>query len=228
MSELIKNSDKTILSEGASQKDIIKYIKEKRLINFRYDSPVPGQESNEGYYRNCELYVLGVSKAGNLVVRAWQTNSSSSTHPNELPGWRMFRLDGISEILPVNQKFDADVETLNRTRPKYNENDRDMVRIIISILPLNPDDQNKIKNQNTITGNKVKTMGNQKSFFKNQEDDFATKQVKRKKAAKEKSVFSGQHAKFKIPAKKPMVNRSWMKNKYSDFVNKQLKKERNK
>lgn len=224
-------SDKLLLYE-AVQNDIIKYIKERRLINFRYDSPVDGD--NEGYYRNVEPYVLGISKAGNLVLRAWQTNLSSSVTGSK-PNWRLFRLDGISEVLPVPQKFTDDIATLKRTRPGYNQGDREMTKIIASVAPLTPNSVNVDKN--TKAGSKVKTTSNQKSFFQQQAKDFAKNQ-KQKKATlpkeKEKSVFNTQSQKMKIPVVKKQephkkkVDRGWMKNQFDDFAKKEISKSKQK
>jgi hypothetical protein len=224
-------STDTFLNEAATQLDIVKYIKNRQLINFKYDSPV--DPNNNGYYRNVEPYVLGISKAGNLVLRAWQTNLSSSVTMDK-PNWRLFRLDGISEILPVNQHFNADIKTIKQTRPKYNDKDSDMIKIIASVLPVTPAALNKEKNVKSTTGTKVKTTGNQKGFFKNQKSDFLNVQ-KQQKQSKEKekpkqSAFSNQASKFKTPVMKPKksVDRGWMKNMYDDWSKKQIAKAKTK
>jgi len=224
--EPLKSKVKALLNEAATQNDIVKYIKDRRIINFRYDSPV--DPNNEGYYRNIEPYVLGVSKAGNLVLRAWQTNLSSSV-TGAKPNWRLFRLDGISEILPVNHKFPTDIKTLKQTRPKYNDQDRDMVKIIASVLPTKPGDLNVQKNIKSVSGTKVKTTGNKKDFFKKQQTDFAKTQ--KQPAKKEKpSAFAAQAPKMKIPVAKPKkgVDKNWMKNKYQDWGKKQASKTKDK
>jgi hypothetical protein len=226
--EPIKSELLSLLLEAATQNDIVKYIKDRRIINFRYDSPI--DPNNEGYYRNIEPFVLGVSKAGNLVLRAWQHNLSSSV-TGAKPNWRLFRLDGISEILPVNHKFPTDIKTIKQTRPGYNENDRDMVKIIASVLPLKPSDLTVNK---TVDGSKVKTSANQKSFFQKQQSDFSNSQKQKKQQsqqAKEKpSVFANQASKMKIPVIKPKkgVDKGWMKNMYQDWSKKQVAKTKNK
>lgn len=221
--------DQFLLNEAVQKNEIIKYIKERRLINFRYDSPA--DPNNEGLYRNVEPYVLGVSQAGNLVLRAWQTNLSSSTSGKQ-PNWRLFRLDGISELLPVPQKFSDDINVLKRTRPGYNQNDHGMVKVIASVAPLTASAVNKTSK--SVSGDKVKTRANDKSFFKKHTDDFSKKQSQKKTStAKDKSAFSHQASKMKIPIKKQLVqkkkvDKGWMKNKFDDFAKKQIAKSKQK
>jgi hypothetical protein len=225
--ESIQSDLKALLLEAATKNDIVKYIKDRRIINFRYDSPV--DPNNEGYYRNIEPFVLGVSKAGNLVLRAWQHNLSSSVTGTQ-PNWRLFRLDGISEILPVNHKFPSDIKTIKQTRPGYNDKDRDMVKIIASVLPVNPKD---LAVKKTVDGNRVKTSVDKKAFLQKQKMAFDKNQkqsIQQKPKAKEKpSAFAAQASKMKIPVKpKKGVDKNWSSNIYKDWVNKQNAKAKNK
>ncbi len=125
-----------------------------------------------------------------------------------------FRLPSAKDNRPL--KFEEFEDYLKKNRPRYNENDRDMTRIIISILPLNPIDVNKEKEK---AGVKTRMLANQPSFFKNQKSDFFSRLEKEKKTPT--SSFSQQTQKFKIPAKKPTINRGWMNSMYRDFMNKQ-------
>ena len=105
---------KQLLTEGAADNDIIKYIQNHEYIYIYY----AGDDNNKMGYRTIRPYVLGVSKSGNKVVRAWQDNKRNSysfmnkptRHDSQehdywldddgstKPGWRMFRLDKISKI----------------------------------------------------------------------------------------------------------------------------------
>ena len=83
-----------------------------------------GDENTAKGYRTIRPYVLGTNKSGNKVLRAWQDNKKNSWHFNnrptrddskyhdywtdhegDKPGWRMFRVDKISSILPIGRKF---------------------------------------------------------------------------------------------------------------------------
>ena len=79
--------------------------------------------------REIEPVCLGYSKAGNLVLRAWDFEGASHTAykgKQPLPGWRLFRVDKIMSFKPSNEKF-------NQVRPGYNPSgDKGMVRVIIN------------------------------------------------------------------------------------------------
>ena len=72
------------------------------------------------------LYVVGYSKAGNLVLRAWDIDGASHTATigeKPLPGWRLFRADKIFTYQPTDDNF-------TEMRPDYNPNgDKSMERV---------------------------------------------------------------------------------------------------
>lgn len=109
-----------ILTESVSQNDIEKYIHKHEWVYIYYG----GDGKNKRGYRTIRPYVLGTTKkSGNLVVRAWQDRGKSAdfmnrpTRPDsekhdywhddggEVPGWRMFRLDKIEQLIPIGKKF---------------------------------------------------------------------------------------------------------------------------
>lgn len=108
------------LNESVGEGDIKKYIENHEWIYIYYT----GDDNVAKGYRTIRPYVLGVSKAGNMVIRAWQDNPKNSWHfqnrktrpDSELhdywndsegvkPGWRMFRLDKISKVYPTGKRF---------------------------------------------------------------------------------------------------------------------------
>ncbi len=130
-----------------------------------------GDETINRGYRTIEPFVIGVSTAGNVVLRAWQQNGATDTgnapkRPNdEIPGWRLFRLDGITSMAKTLRKFDGN-------RPNYNPKDKQMTQIIMALQPMG-------QPQPTTTGdasiNKPDTyqgMTNDKSWFQTQLDKF--------------------------------------------------------
>ena len=134
--KLVKTLTK-LITEVAAIDDVQRSIKQKNVITINYD----GEEYGRGY-RDIEPVCLGVSKAGNMVLRAWErqgVSHSKEVEGNPIPGWRLFRLDKILTYLPQGDNF-------NEVRPLYNPNgDNSMVRVIINAKF----DNDNINNNNT-------------------------------------------------------------------------------
>lgn len=106
------NTVKSLITEIASLNDIQKSIKDKTVVTIYYDGDIPGGKG----YRDIEPVCVGYSKAGNLVLRAWDIEGASHTHTTgeqPLPGWRLFRLDKIFTYKPTTRNF-------TEPRPNYN------------------------------------------------------------------------------------------------------------
>lgn len=116
---------KSLLNEIASLGDVQDSIKKKIVVTVYYDGDIPGGKG----YRRIEPVCVGYSKAGNLVLRAWDIDGASHTNTTgekPLPGWRMFRLDKIFTYQPTTDNF-------NEMRPGYNPNgDRSMTRVLLN------------------------------------------------------------------------------------------------
>ena len=69
-------------------------IREKRKLQFIY------QNKN----RVVDPHVFGVTAKNNEVILCWQTGGSSS-RPNDLPNWRMFETNKISQLQILNENF---------------------------------------------------------------------------------------------------------------------------
>ena len=133
---------KSLLTEIASLDDIQKSIRNKNIVTIYYDRDEPGGKG----YRRIEPVCVGYSKAGNLVLRAWDIDGASHTGTigeKPLPGWRMFRADKIFTYQPTADNFDV-------MRPGYNQNgDRSMSSVILNAVfdnNLNPDADNNLDN----------------------------------------------------------------------------------
>ena len=104
---------------------VINAIKNRHRTIIYYDGDEPGGRG----IREIEPVCLGVSKAGNKVLRAWDNEGSSHTAyigDQPLPGWRLFRLDKIVSNKPTGEVY-------NEIRPGYNLNgDKSMVSVIIN------------------------------------------------------------------------------------------------
>jgi hypothetical protein len=147
-----------LLTEGVGQDAIKTAIENHEWIYIYYNAESEEGENASGY-RTVRPYVLGTSKAGNVVLRGWQDNPKNSWHfdnratrpksdPTDKaskqhdywsdregvkPGWRMFRLDRISKVYPIGKKFN-DSNGLPMIPPGYREGgDKDMTSIIASI-----------------------------------------------------------------------------------------------
>jgi hypothetical protein len=92
--------NKRLLLERPSEKDIIDAIDS----DYRYRVWYQG-EREEGVatgLRFCDFYVLGISKAGNEVVRVYQ-GGGYSTSDSIGHGWKLFRTDRIRKIEKTKQ-----------------------------------------------------------------------------------------------------------------------------
>ena len=121
----LQESLKSLICEIAALDDIMNAIKNKQKVIIYYDGDEPGGRG----IREIEPVCLGVSKAGNKVLRAWDMEGSSHTAytgEQPLPGWRLFRLDKILSHKPTGEVY-------FEPKPGYNFNgDKSMVSVIIN------------------------------------------------------------------------------------------------
>jgi predicted DNA-binding transcriptional regulator YafY len=115
---------KGLICEIASLDSVMNAIKQKQRVIIYYDGDEPGGRG----LREIEPVCLGVSKAGNKVVRAWDSEGASHTGfkgEQPLPGWRLFRLDKILSLKPTGEIF-------TEMRPNFNpDGDKSMISVII-------------------------------------------------------------------------------------------------
>jgi hypothetical protein len=168
----VKNQIKKLrLSEWVSRDNVYDAIKNKDVVFIYY----AGDETVNKGYRTIEPFVLGRSKAGNLVLRAWQQNGATdrgnnpSRQNDEIPGWRLFRLDGITSLVKTLRKFETDPTYMSTNRPKYNPKDSQMSEIMIAIEP-NAVGQTVSGDTSIKKPDVVISQGD--GFFKNQADKF--------------------------------------------------------
>jgi predicted DNA-binding transcriptional regulator YafY len=121
----LQNTLKGLIYEIASLDSIVDAIKNRQVVIIYYDGDEPGGRG----LREIEPVCLGVSKAGNKVLRAWDSEGASHTGykgEQPLPGWRLFRLDKILSNKPTGEVY-------NQPKPGYNFNgDKSMVSVIIN------------------------------------------------------------------------------------------------
>jgi predicted DNA-binding transcriptional regulator YafY len=108
---------RSLLNEVASLGDLQDSIKKKIVMTIYYDGDEPGGKG----YRRIEPVCLGYSKAGNLVLRAWDLDGASHTDTigeQPLPGWRLFRADKILTYQPTTDNFSEVRDGFNQTGDK--------------------------------------------------------------------------------------------------------------
>lgn len=119
------NTTKNLILEAAALQSVIDAIKKRKKTIILYDGDEPGGKG----YRFIEPVCVGYSRAGNLVLRAWDYAGAShrgQLRINPLPSWRFFRLDKILSFRLTDEQF-------NEPRPGYNpRGDKSMIKVIIN------------------------------------------------------------------------------------------------
>jgi len=140
--EIHKTLKKQVLNEYVDKNLIKNAIENKRVIQIYYN----GDHTVKAGYRTIEPYLLGVTSGktggGNVAVRAWQQAGDSDLgttnrwraraknhDKDEIPGWRLFRIDGIKQAIPLSNKFGKG----GILRDGYKANDKGMTRIFARV-----------------------------------------------------------------------------------------------
>jgi predicted DNA-binding transcriptional regulator YafY len=110
----LENTLKALILEVASIESVKDCVLNKNKCIIYYDGDEPGGRG----LREIEPVCLGVSKAGNKVVRAWEDEGASHRGylgKRPMPGWRLFRLDKILSLQKTGENF-------TEMRPDFNPN----------------------------------------------------------------------------------------------------------
>lgn len=131
------NTIKNLITEAATLEDVLDSIKNRKVVVIYYDGDEPGGRG----LREIEPVCIGVSKANNRIIRAWDKEGSSHTAykgEQPLPGWRLFRLDKILSLKPTGEVY-------NEPRPGYNFNgDKTMASVILNAKFNQPPEENVV------------------------------------------------------------------------------------
>lgn len=190
------------LNEWVDRNTVANAIQNKDVVFIYY----AGDETVNRGYRTIEPYVLGTSTAGNLVLRAWQqagaTDSGNpASRPNdEIPGWRLFRLDGITSMAKTLKKFETDPAYMQTNRPNYNPQDKQMTQVILAVQPTGEEPQTVDGDKSITQPNTYQGMTNDKNWFQTQYNKF-------------KNVFTGKKQ------QDPNAGKAWFDQKKREFDN---------
>ncbi len=99
-------------------KPIVDAIKNRKKVSFYYSGPrKPKKDSvKPGKRIDAEAVALGLSKRGNLIMRAYIQPPSVSKKGFGKTGWRTFMLSRMSDVQISDETFDS-------KRPQYKEGD---------------------------------------------------------------------------------------------------------
>lgn len=127
---------KSVLNESIDQNSVSNAIENRTRVLIDYsdeDNNAPGQ-------RLIEPYALGITKAGNLALRAYQYQGATL---RGIPKWKLFRLDRINKWRPLkNSIFELQPRDQGFDAPAYNENGDNSLVSVITQVHFNKGDEN--------------------------------------------------------------------------------------
>lgn len=97
MFESLQNIFQSVITESVDANTIEQLMDGNKRVVLRYVA-----EDGIPTVRQVELFALGLSTAGNEVVRAFQINHKPSAHDTKSGEWKLFRLDRIESVRPTN------------------------------------------------------------------------------------------------------------------------------
>lgn len=116
---------KQLLTESASDNDIINAIDSKYYVNIMYQ----GEKDKMPIKRYIQIYVLGDTLANNRAIRAYCFNTNE-------PGWKLYLTNNISGLQITKKKWQNPVSDFSIYVQTYNQlGDESMSRLIHQIDP---------------------------------------------------------------------------------------------
>ena len=157
---ILKNIiNKLFLNESVSLSDVNDALDNHKRVIINYHTN--GEDNNTGA-RVVEVYVYGLTKAGNPVIRCFQPYGDTTT---KIPSWKFFRLDRISSWKETNQTFDRPASFFYKGLGEFNPNDDETMGVVYKIAKFgNSIEQNGINT--TQKGPKMKSNNNGDEVFK--------------------------------------------------------------
>ena len=103
---------KNLILEEASRSEIQDAIEKHQTVRLYYE----GDETEVRGWRWVEVYVYGVSLAGNDIIRVFQIEGVTDT---EQPAWKTFRVDKISRWIKTPKVFFQPISDRDPSVPRY-------------------------------------------------------------------------------------------------------------
>lgn len=102
---------------GRKTKPLVDAIKNRNPVTFYYSGPTKPEKDSvkKGVRIRAEVVAMGLSKGGNVIVRAYVQPPSVSKKGYSKTNWRTFRIDRMSNISVLTD------ETFDNKRPEYKE-----------------------------------------------------------------------------------------------------------
>lgn len=102
--------------KGKKSNQLVGAITNRNPITFYYSGPREGKDSvKSGVRLRAEAVAMGLSKGGNVIIRAFVQPPSVSKKGYGKTGWRTFRVDRMSSVQVIND------EIFDTKRPGYKE-----------------------------------------------------------------------------------------------------------
>lgn len=105
MKQKLYETLKRVLNENVDYADVLRAIRDKKYVEMYYDDGKPGVEGNPKGRRIIMPLAIGLTKAGNPVVRAYQVNGGNSRTGS--PDYVYCRLDRVVSWREMNKTFNA-------------------------------------------------------------------------------------------------------------------------
>ncbi len=156
------------------------------------------------------------------ATKAWLAGEKEIfTEKSMKPGWRLFRVDGITSALPTGKQFGVDE---NHIPPLYNPDDKQMTSIIAAVQVGKEDGETKTDGLDSITKPDNVQQSVDKSFFKTQAPKFQQfyKAATKQREATKEEIESLYNVAVRVRKKSPN-NLNVVYNQGGDMVLKDVK-----
>ena len=117
-----------LTTESVTSSDVSSALRNREAILITYDDETSKAQRGIRYI---EPYVLGLTKAGNPCIRAYQYWGSTR---RGVPKWKMFRLDRIMSWKPTGETFELEPQARGWAAEAYNNNgDNSMSQVYMTV-----------------------------------------------------------------------------------------------
>jgi hypothetical protein len=141
----------TLLTEGVNKSEIYDALKKHNRIKILYQ----GEYESRPEVRYIDVYAYGVSTGGNEVIRVYQAFGKTTTDI----GWKLMRLDRITNWQPTNYRFSEKALDNDPTIPKRNISGDNSMATVYAVA--------RFEKSTPVQNNKVNTTQNKQPSYNN-------------------------------------------------------------